>query len=96
MRALVACWVLCWLCYPLEALAFAPTTNLHELKWLGHVDMIDPAAGRDLAYYAAIIDQAVADATVLVEGDQGMLLVVDVLKTAGIHAFFRLRYSSIN
>jgi len=71
MRALVACWVLCWLCYPLEALALAPTTNLHELKWLVHVDMIDPAAGRDLAYYAAVIDQAVADATVLVEGEQG-------------------------
>ena len=49
----------------------APTTNLHELKWLVHVDMIDAGAGRDLAFYEAIIDQAVADATILIEGDQG-------------------------
>ena len=56
---------------PFDALAVAPPTNLHELKWLVHVDMIDAGAGRDLAFYEALIDQAVADATILVEGDQG-------------------------
>jgi hypothetical protein len=71
MRAPIACWAACWIWFPLQALALAPTTNLHELKWLVHVDMIDAAAGRDLAFYAALIDQAVADATILVEGDQG-------------------------
>ena len=56
---------------PLEVRATAPTTNLHELKWLVHVDMIDAGAGRGLAFYTAIINQAVGDATILIEGDQG-------------------------
>jgi hypothetical protein len=56
---------------PLDALAAAPTTNLHELEWLVHIDMIDAEAGRGLAFYEAIINQAVDDATILIEGDQG-------------------------
>jgi len=71
MRAPIAWWVAFLFWVPFEALAVAPTTNLHELKWRVHVDMIDAGAGRDLAYYEALIDQAVADATILVEGDQG-------------------------
>jgi len=71
MRA-IGTWLAVFLLWaPLEALAAAPTTNLHELKWLVHVDMIDAGAGRDLAFYEAIINQAVEDATILIEGDQG-------------------------
>ncbi|MCH8084363.1 MAG: hypothetical protein IH885_09020 [Myxococcales bacterium] len=71
MRA-IGPWLAVFLLWaPLEALAAAPTTNLHELKWLVHVDMIDAGAGRDLAFYEAIINQAVDDATILIEGDQG-------------------------
>jgi DNA-binding beta-propeller fold protein YncE len=71
MRGLFAAFVaaLCWV--PTHAVAVAPTANLHELEWLVHVDMIDAGAGRDLAFYEAIIDQATADAAILVEGDQG-------------------------
>jgi hypothetical protein len=71
MRTLVAWLAACFLWVPLDAFAVAPTTNLHELKWLVHVDMIDAEAGRDFAFYEAIIHQAVADATILIEGDQG-------------------------
>ncbi len=71
MRA-IGPWLAVFLLWaPLEALAAAPTTNLHELKWLVHVDMIDVGAGRDFAFYEAIINQAVDDATILIEGDQG-------------------------
>jgi hypothetical protein len=71
MRALAAWLAVFFLWAPLDALAVAPTTNLHELKWLVHVDMIDAGADHDLAFYEAIINQAVADATILIEGDQG-------------------------
>jgi len=71
MRALAACWLGLCLCAPIAARAAAPTTNLHELEWLVHVDMIDPGAGRDLAFYTALIEQAVADGTILLEGEQG-------------------------
>ena len=71
MRAIVAWLAACFCWAPLDALAVAPTTNLHELEWLVHIDMIDAGAGRDLAFYEAIINQAVADATILIEGDQG-------------------------
>jgi hypothetical protein len=57
----------CWV--PFSALAVAPTTNLHELKWRVHVDMI--VAGRDLSFYEALIEQAADDAVILIEGDQG-------------------------
>jgi len=53
MRALIAWLAVCLFWAPFEALAVAPTTNLHELKWLVHVDMIDAGAGRDLAFYEA-------------------------------------------
>ena len=71
MRACIAWLAACLFWVPFSALAVAPTTNLHELKWLVHVDMIDPGAGRDLPFYEAIIDQAVDDAAILIEGDQG-------------------------
>jgi len=71
MRACIACLAACLFWVPFSALAVAPTTNLHELKWLVHVDMIDDGAGRDLPFYEAIIDQAVDDAAILIEGDQG-------------------------
>jgi len=71
MRAIAAWLAVCCLWAPLDALAVAPTTNLHELEWLVHIDMIDAGAGRDLAFYEAIISQAVEDATILIEGDQG-------------------------
>jgi len=54
MRALVAWLAACSCWVPFEALALAPTTNLHELKWLVHVDMIDVEAGRPLAFYEAL------------------------------------------
>jgi len=71
MRALIAWFAVCLFWAPIGALADAPTTNLHELEWLVHVDLIDAEAGRDLAFYEALIDQAMADATILIEGDQG-------------------------
>jgi len=71
MRACIACLAACLFWVPFSALAVAPTTNLHELKWLVHVDMIDLGASRDLAFYEAIIQQATEDAAILIEGDQG-------------------------
>jgi len=71
MRVWIAWLAACLFWVPLQALAVSPTTNLHELKWLVHVDLIDAGAGRDLAFYQALIDQAVADATILIEGNQG-------------------------
>jgi hypothetical protein len=71
MRALAACGAALALGAPLTARADAPTTNLHELEWLVHVDMIDAGAGRDLDYYTAILEEALEDATALVEGYQG-------------------------
>jgi hypothetical protein len=71
MRAIVAWLAVYFFWAPLDALAVSPTTNLHELEWLVHIDMIDAGAGRDLAFYEAIINQAVGDATILIEGDQG-------------------------
>jgi hypothetical protein len=71
MRAIAAWLAVSFLWAPLDALAVAPTTNLHELEWLVQVDMIDIVAGRDLDFYEAIINEAVEDATILIEGDQG-------------------------
>jgi len=71
MRAHIACLAACLFWVPFSALAMAPTTNLHELKWLVHVDMIDEGAGRGLPFYEALIEQAVEDGTILIEGDQG-------------------------
>jgi hypothetical protein len=49
----------------------APAANLHEIKWFVHVDLIDGGAGMDLAFYESMLDEALADARLLVEGHQG-------------------------
>ncbi len=47
----------------------APTANLHEVKWFVHVDMI--GGGLDLAYYENILDLALDDVRINLEGNQG-------------------------
>jgi hypothetical protein len=49
----------------------APPADLHEIKWFVHVDLIDAGAGRDLAFYEAMLDEALADGRELLEGHQG-------------------------
>jgi hypothetical protein len=49
----------------------APEVDLHELAWHVHVDLIDVGAGRDLAYWRGVIDEALASANGLIEGGQG-------------------------
>lgn len=51
--------------------AAAPDVDLHELTWYVHVDLIDPGAGEDLAFWQAQIDASVASANELLEGPQG-------------------------
>ena len=51
----------------------APTADLHEVKWFVHVDLIDAGAGRDLAFYEAMLDAALADSRLAMEGHQGPL-----------------------
>ena len=45
--------------------------DLHRLRWHVHVDLINPGAGRDLAYWQNQIDAALASANQLLEGRQG-------------------------
>jgi hypothetical protein len=49
----------------------ATSADLHEIKWFVHTDLLDPGAGRDLAFYQALLDAALADSRVLLEGHQG-------------------------
>ena len=49
----------------------APAVDLHELTWYVHVDLIDPGAGEDLAYWQGVIDSAVQSGNGLLEGGQG-------------------------
>jgi len=49
----------------------APTVDLHRLTWHVHVDLIDAAAGRDLAFWRARIDEATARGNAVLEGAQG-------------------------
>ena len=58
------------LAVPALALA-APAVDLHNLNWYVHVDLIDVAAGEDLAYWEGVIDAAVTSANGLIEGGQG-------------------------
>lgn len=53
------------------AAAAAPAVDLHDLTWHVHVDLVDPAVGRDLAFWQGVIDAAVASANQLLEGGQG-------------------------
>ncbi|HEB88472.1 MAG TPA: PEP-CTERM sorting domain-containing protein [Deltaproteobacteria bacterium] len=48
-----------------------PAVDLHDLHWFVHVDLVDPGAGRDLAYWQGVIDAAVASGNGLLEGGQG-------------------------
>lgn len=49
----------------------APQVDLHDLDWYVHVDLVDPAVGRDLAYWQGVIDDALVTSNRLVEGQQG-------------------------
>jgi len=51
--------------------ASAPQVDLHALTWHVHVDLVDPAAGRGIDFWQAVIDSAIASANGLVEGGQG-------------------------
>ena len=53
------------------ARAAPPSAALHQLEWLVHVDLIDADGGRDLAFYEAMIDQTMLEASLLLEGNQG-------------------------
>lgn len=64
--ALAAAWIA-------SAASAGPSADQHELKWFVHVDLIDVGAGRDLAFYEAMIDAALADSRLLMEGHQGPL-----------------------
>jgi hypothetical protein len=63
--------VLAAICLATPAQAVAPTADLHELDWYVHTDLIDAGAGWDLAYYEALLDDAMEEATALLEGNQG-------------------------
>lgn len=49
----------------------APEVDLHDLTWAVHVDLINPGAGEDLAYWQGVLDEALASANNLLEGGQG-------------------------
>ena len=51
--------------------AAPPSIDLHQLEWFVHVDLIDAGAGRDLAFYEALIDDAMVEASRRLEGNQG-------------------------
>ena len=51
--------------------AAAQTADLHDLDWYVHTDLIDAGAGRDLAFWQGVIDQASADGNAILEGGQG-------------------------
>lgn len=56
---------------PVPALATPPTVDAHVLTWYVHVDILNPGAGRDLAFYEALIDTAMAEGNVRLTGTQG-------------------------
>ena len=50
----------------------APAVDVHDLTWWVHVDLTDQGAGsQPLSFYAGLIQQATADASVLVKGNHG-------------------------
>jgi hypothetical protein len=49
----------------------APTRSIHSLTWYVHEDLIDVGAGRDLAWFQALIEDRLAEGEILVEGYQG-------------------------
>ena len=64
-------WVLIALGLAAGGAKAAPSVDLHRLRWHVHVDLIDAAAGRDLAYWQSQIDAVLASANPLLEGRQG-------------------------
>lgn len=48
-----------------------PAVDLHELDWSVHVDLVDPGAGRDLAWWQGVVDDAIAAGNRLLEGRGG-------------------------
>ncbi len=50
-----------------------PEVDLHELTWSVHVDLIDPGAGEDLAYWQGVLDDLMVTSNRLLEGGQGPL-----------------------
>ena len=70
MRLLALSWsILLLLSGP--ATAVAPTTDLHDLEWFVHIDLIDVPAGKDLAFYQALIDDAMVQSSNQLKGNQG-------------------------
>jgi hypothetical protein len=60
------------LCWAGEIFAQAPPqADIHDLTWYVHVDLIDPGAGEDLAYWQGVIDEHVAGGNRLLEGRNG-------------------------
>jgi hypothetical protein len=64
----------------------ATSADLHEIKWFVHTDLLDPGAGRDLAFYQALLDAAqhAPGVTLAAFGDPGDGL--DVLDTGELDA----------
>jgi hypothetical protein len=54
-----------------SAAGAAPQVDLHDLDWYIHIDLIDVGAGRDLAYWQGVIDDALIKSNQLLEGQQG-------------------------
>lgn len=48
-----------------------PEVDLHDLTWFVHVDLIDPGAGEDLAYWTNVIEEAVESGNRLLVGRNG-------------------------
>ena len=49
----------------------APTENVHDMTWFVHIDMIDVGMGMDLAFYTQLITDHLAEADILLQGEQG-------------------------
>lgn len=47
----------------------APSADLHQVKWFVHVDLT--GGGADLAFYESLLDGALEDSRVILEGSQG-------------------------
>lgn len=59
-------------CWPsVKQAEAAPEVDLHNLRWFVHIDLIEAGAGRDLAYWQGVIDDAMGVANLLLEGRQG-------------------------
>ncbi len=48
-----------------------PEVDLHDLTWFVHVDLIDPGAGEDLAYWTNVIEESVERGNRLLVGRNG-------------------------